>query len=285
MLNDTKNINALASGDTYLDFIPMLKKNSSLLIDSTYGETSSVDSLIKIEPGYCIQENFRFQGTPRPFTLQSESWITLFLFFQFFIYAYVFVRSGKFWAESIKELFQVKERSSLFVDSSMKDPRQNLSLSFLSGINLGLFLYIFISSKFIYFDDKSTTIFLFMAVVVFFFILKFLSYHFLGFVFFGRNSTVSSFKNSLFTMLSLLGFVLYFINIFLIYAPDQIKIFLFFLGFLSYLLFVFFKAYRLLNFFYVEIYSFFYLILYLCTLEILPVILLYITLVQIEQIV
>lgn len=284
MKNDHVNIYDLSTGNYYLEFAPMQKRTSSLVVDSFYTKKASVDSVLVVDPSLCRQEKAIFQGTPRAFTLQSENWISVLLMFQFFIYAYFFIRSRKFWTESFKGLFQVKERSSLFMDTSLRDTRQNLSLALLSTINLGLFLYIFISSGNIFYEDKSITVLLFLLGTSVFFLFQYIAFHFLGFVFFGNNNAVESFQNSVSTLISFFGISLYPIVLLLIYSP-QFSPYLIFLGIFCYLLFVIFKLYKLIKIFYLEFYSFLYLILYLCTLEILPLTLLYVALAKIEQII
>ena len=200
------------------------------------------------------------------------------------IYIHAFSHFRKFWSESIKELFQTKERSSLFIDTSVKNSRQIFYLSFLSTINLALFLYLFISQNQTYYENQSINVLLFFGIVLLFFVLKFSLLRFLRFVFFDNNTTTDSIQNSFFVLMSMLGVFLYINVLFLIYSPFQDAHFLFVTGFVVYALYVILIAYRLIKHFYTQIYSFFYLILYLCTLEILPAILLYNALLKVEQI-
>lgn len=267
-INDT-----IVSEELHFNFLPLPEKISLLNNDNYY---------IAVSPP---KTNFpRAEGNAIPFMMQSQSWLALVLIIQFFVYFHAFSYFRKFWSESLKELFQTKERSSLFIDTSIKNSRQIFYLSFLATLNLALFLYLFISRHQIYSENQSIHILLFFGVVLFFFILKFSLLRFLQYVFFDNNITVDSIKDSLFVLTSMLGVLLYVNVLFLIYSPFQYADYLFVAGFVIYILYVVLTAYRLMKHFYTRIYSFFYLILYLCTLEVLPAILLYIALFEIEQI-
>jgi hypothetical protein len=171
------------------------------------------------------------------------------------------------------------------MDSSLRDSRQNLYLSFFTAINWVFFLYLFITNGKIYFESKNITVLLFILISGVFFLLKFMFLDFLGFVFFGRDSVVDVFKNNILTLFSFLGMVILPILLLLIYSSCCLPWLLFFVGVIVYSFFVLLTMYKMMKIFYVELYSFLYLILYLCTLEILPVILLYVALVNVEQIV
>jgi len=275
MPNDLVHINdSIVSEDVYFNFLPTAE-NFSLLTnrDSFY---------ITVPPSK--KYSCRAEGASIPFTMQSQGWLSLLLIFQFFIYFYAFSHFRKFWIESLKELFQTKERSSLFIDTSVKNSRQSFYLSFLTTLNLALFLYLFISCNHVHYENQSINILLFFGIVLLFFILRFSLLHFLQFVFFDKSTTIDSIWNSLFVLTSMLGVLLYVNVLFLIYSPFQYADYLFVAGFIFYILYVVLIAYRLIKYFYTQIYSFFYLILYLCTLEILPAVLLYITLFEVEQI-
>ena len=260
----------------YFNFIPTTKETFSLAKNR-----DGLFTTVALPPKNQVA---RTDGNPIPFAVQSQSWLALLLIFQFFVYFRAFSHFRKFWTESIKELFQSKERSSLFIDTSVKNSRQIFYLSFLCTINLALFLYLFIVHQKIYYENQSITILLFFGIVLLFFSLKFSVLQFLQFVFLDNSTTIDSIRNSLFVLTSALGFLMYINVLLLIYSPFQSTHFLFITGFIIYILYVILVAYRLIKYFYTQIYSFFYLILYLCTLEILPAILLYITLLEVERI-
>ncbi len=274
MPDNLVNINdSIVSENVYFDFLP---KEKSLLNTNTFKNETI---------GIVEHSEIRFDGSSIPFRLQSQGWISLLMLLQFFFYFYAFTRFRKFWSESVKDIFLVKERSGLFLDTSAKDSRHSIYLSILCAVNTAFLLYTFISHGHIYYENKSLTILLFIGIVFLFFLLKLGILEFLGFVFLGRSSSMDSFRNSFFVLTSMLGVFFYINVLFLIYSPFQHLNVLFKISFIFYGLFVFLIAYRLLKYFYVQIYSFFYLILYLCTLEILPIALLYVTLVKIVQIV
>jgi len=222
-------------------------------------------------------------GTPHPFALHSQSWFTLLLILQFFVYAYVFIRFRKFWVENIKGLFYIKERISFFADSSLKDNRQTMYLCLFAFINLSVFLYLFIADNYNYSPTNVISILLFFAIVSIFFILKYFISKFVGYVFFAWQNELKLYENNLFTAVSLLGILLYINNLFLLYSSFEDLTFFYILGGCVLLIFVLLKMFLLLKYFYTQLYFYFYFILYLCTLEILPIVLLYQLLVEVER--
>jgi hypothetical protein len=103
-----QDIDQLASGDSYLSFMPLTHKSSDLVWNPIFDDVCFVDTTRKVDEGYCYQEKFRFQGTPKPFNLQAETWLSVLFLFQFLIYSYVFIRFHKFWSESFKETLSSK---------------------------------------------------------------------------------------------------------------------------------------------------------------------------------
>ena len=265
--------------------VPLLFK-----VDNPLSAMDSVKAHFPTLKFYTIKDNpivyqqfNRHDGTAHPFTLYSQSWLTLLLLFQFFVYTYVFIRYRKFWTENIKGLFQIKERISFFADSSLKDSNQTMYLSAFTFINLSVFLYLFIAKYYHCSPTNATTILLFFIIISIFFILKYVITKFVGYVFFAWQNELELYKNSLFTIVSLLGILLYINNLFLLYSSFDNLIFFFILGIILLLAFIFLKSFLLLKYFYTRYYSFFYFILYLCTLEILPIAVLYQLLVEIER--
>jgi hypothetical protein len=229
--------------------------------------------------------DIRFQGTENPFALQSQNWIGLVFLFQALVYAYFFIRYRKQWIENIRMLFKSNDYSDTLMESSVNFSRSSVYLSCFFVINLAIFLYLFFSRNFIYYDNKSVIILLFIGAVFLFCLLKIFLLRFLGYIFLGRSAEMKSFQNSIFVMMEFLGIVLGICVLLLIYSPFFNHVFIFAVGFLSCIGFIFLVVYRLIKYFFVGFYSFLYLILYLCTLEILPAVLLYATLVKIQQIV
>ena len=237
---------------------------------------------VKDNPAVFQQFN-RQDGAVHHFALHSQSWLTLLLLFQFFVYAYVFIRFRKFWAENIKGLLHLKERLSFFADSSLKDSQQTIYLCAFTFINLSVFLYLFIAKYHHCSPADATVILLFFVIVCVFLALKYFVSKFVGYVFFARQNEVKLYESNLFTVVSLLGILLYINNLFLLYSSFDNLIAFYILGVALLFVFILLKSFLLLKYFYAQYYSFFYFILYLCTLEILPIALLYYVLVEVEQ--
>ncbi|MDR0872951.1 MAG: DUF4271 domain-containing protein [Prevotellaceae bacterium] len=222
-------------------------------------------------------------GQTHPFALHAQSWLTLLFVLLFFVYAYNMIRFRKFWTEQTKGLLKIKERMSFFADSSLKDIRQTLYLTFIAFANLAILLYISVATFYPNPAANNRLVLVFFAIVYIFYIAKLLVLRFLGFVFFNNQSTAMHFRNSHFALISMFGILLYINNLILVYATfENITVFLVLGGILC-LIFALFKSFLILKYFCSQFVSYLYFILYLCTLEILPIIALIQILVEVER--
>lgn len=213
-----------------------------------------------------------FVGTQHPSLPQTEDWVFIVLACLFFLFAFSVSRSGSLISETAKNFFQVKERSSIFNKATVND------------FQIRLFLIIFaigvISLSCYHFFQKPGTDFsilkfgIILAVTFTFFGLKSLLFDLLGYIFFDPSSTKMA-KDSYFNIISLLGMVLFPLLIIQIYCPYNTQYIIatisLIICILSYILIIF----KLFQIFFHKIIASFYILLYLCTLEFLPLIALY----------
>lgn len=215
-----------------------------------------------------------FVGTPLPQTVASETLTPILLLIIFFLYGYVFTRGRKMMLETIKDFFYLKERSSIFIDSSLRQNQLSFHFAFILISSGALFLHVLLykQSCFLPFQDKIIYLGVFALLVMVFLGIKYFILKLLSYIFFHNNNKSSIFIRGYFTIFFGLGLGLFPLSVGLIYTPSTFHPY-FIIGALilciiSFLL-IFYKTSQIfLN----KISSFFYIILYLCTLEILPII-------------
>ena len=237
----------------------------SFAVDTSVVDTAAIDTvrqIVTIEPQ-------RYEGIPRKETFASQSGVTLLLLLQFFLLASSFHLIIK----PLRSLFKPLSALDLSHQKALLTSRemiQSILLIAFSCINLAFLFYIFFTGKNLLLWQY------FLPVVLGFFVLLVLKtavFRLLGYVFF--NKIIASFWIQtnfsiciLFNILifPLLVWVIYFqaSDLYLLYTAVVLAI----IGF-------FVLIYRLLIIFQIHIYSSFHIILYLCTLEIAPFLLLY----------
>ncbi|HEY6914801.1 MAG TPA: DUF4271 domain-containing protein [Paludibacter sp.] len=266
LINDSAHVlspDSLARLDSLARVDSIATADSLARIDSLH-MVDSIRNVIRLTRG--------FVGTPHPSLPQTENWVFIVLVALFFLLVFSISRSGSLISETAKNFFQVKERSSIFNKATVND------------FQIRLFIIIFaisvISLCSYYFLHKPGTEFsilkfgLILAITFAFFGLKSLLFDLLGYVFLDPSSLKMA-KDSYFNILSLLGMILFPLLIIHIYVPYEIHSTTEIIGLiicvLSYILIIF----KLFQIFFHKIVASFYILLYLCTLEFLPLIALY----------
>lgn len=214
-----------------------------------------------------------FEGTPIPETLNNNPILTISLLLLFLLFGYVINYGRKMIVETTKDFFYLKERSSIFIDSSANALQLKISFLIISIGSIGLFLYslFFHEDTSSSFHNKLVYLALFFLLTVGFFVFKLLTFKILGYVFFDK-STSSIFIRDYFSIIFGLGIVLLPIVIGLIYTDEQFFMLFLIFGLLMFLCASLLILYKIFQIFLVNLYSLFYILLYLCTLEILPIV-------------
>lgn len=208
-----------------------------------------------------------FLGIPHPSIPQTESWVFIFLMFLFGLLMFSLSRSSGLLIDSAKNFFQIKERSSIFSQSSVTDFRYRLYQIFFSAAVLSFYAY------FIQYDNStpfSIVKYLFFLLLTLIFLgLKAISFELIGYVFLNQK-TLKTAKDSYFNVIILLGIVMFPILIFQLYSPSKfteyVAVFSLMVSAGAYLLIII----KLFQIFFHKIVVLFYILLYLCTLEFLP---------------
>ena len=244
------------------------------------GSLANLDSLARLDSIKAVADSLKaiaqlpkgFLGIPHPLLPQTESWVFLILLALFFLLVYSVSTSTGIIAETIKSFFQVKERSSIFSKATVTDFRLRLLLVVFSIGVFSLYIYLLIFKSENQFPIKTYGYLLIITAI--FLGLKSMLIDVIGYVFLSPSNKKMA-KESYFNIVSILGVSLFPMLIFQIYIPrgyyniTEILSLGMCLG-ASILVII-----KLFQIFFHKIVASFYILLYLCTLEILPLIILY----------
>lgn len=224
------------------------------------------------------------QGLPLPYSPHRDDGVTLILLGCFFLSSYILFRSRKFLLQLVKEFMLHRERASIFDTSTASDMRYLLLLIVQTCVLAGVYM-------FNYFNETNPSLVLslsphlllgiYIGSMLLYLFLKWLLYLFIGWIFFDSRLT-SRWMESYSTLLYYLGFSLFPLLLLIIYFDLDLQKSVV----LGLILFFFAKLlmlYKWIKFFCNNLYGCFYLILYFCALEIIPCLMLYQGLVQLNN--
>lgn len=241
-----------------------LARIDSLRIADSISVQDSLKALIEIPRGYL--------GVSHPSLPHNEDWVFGTLLVLFFLLVFSLMSSAGFVSETLSSFFQVKDRTSIFSKTTINDFKIRF---FLSLFSIGVFSLYAHYALFVPDTEFSfNTFLLVLAATLLFFGLKSLLFELIGYVFFD-NKSLRMGKESYYNIISILGIFLFPLLILHIYAPDNLH---YAVGIVSVIvcisgvILVIFKVFQI---FFHKIVASFYILLYLCTLEFLPLIALY----------
>lgn len=236
---------------------------------------------------YTTSQPSGFEGTQLPYILKSDDGITGLLLFCFFLSSYVLSKGKKYLAQQIKDfsLTNERERNSIFAGSTASEFRHRLLLLLQTCILLGICF-------FEYFHDRQPSpiavnppyvvLGIYIATCVVFYLLKGILFRFILWVFFDKNMTKLCLE-SYTLLICLLGLSLFPLTLLVVYfdLPPSIllPIGLILIIFTKILMF-----YKWLKFFFNNLYGLLCLIVYFCALELMPCLILYQGIVQLNNI-
>ena len=226
-----------------------------------------------------------FEGTPIPYSPRTDDAIALTLLACFFLSSIALARGKKFLSQQVKDFVLHRERTSIFDSSTAADMRYLLVLvvqtCVLSGITFSN-----------YFRDTSPALMnsvspllllgIYVVSCLAYFLLKWLLYMFIGWTFFDKNRT-NIWLESYSTLIYYAGFALFPFVLFLVYFDLSLTNLLI----IGTIILIFAKIlmfYKWIKLFFHQFGALFLLILYFCALEILPCLLLYQGMIQINNI-
>lgn len=213
-------------------------------------------------------------GEPRNMSVGSSDILALLLVFSFLLVASAYRDGHKLLFQMVRYLFDVKERVSIFVDSTMNESRLRFSLLIQTFILEGIVIYCAYSNYSPAIAESHLPLVVGGGIVAvfLFYLSQFLVYQLLGYVFSDRLS-VRLWIESFVSVNSLLGIVLYPIVLSILYLPYSITFNLILVA-ICYILSRIIFIYKGAKIFLRDSYGLVYFILYLCTLEIAPLLLL-----------
>lgn len=226
-----------------------------------------------------------FQGTPISYSPRTDDAIALTLLACFFLSSIALARGKKFLTQQVKDFVLHRERTSIFDSSTAADVRYLIVLIVQTCVLVGI-------TFFNYFHDTTPVLMervspllllsIYVGSCLAYFLLKWLLYMFLGWTFFDKNRT-NMWLESYSTLIYYVGFALFPFVLFLVYFDlsftNLIIIGAIILIFTKILMF-----YKWIKLFFHHFGTLFLLILYFCALEIVPCLLLYQGMIQMNNI-
>lgn len=232
-----------------------------------------------------VLTSFGFEGTPISYSPRTDDVIALMLLACFFLSSIALARGKRFLTQQVKDFVLHRERTSIFDTSTATDVRYLIVLVVQTCVLTGMvFLNYFHDTTPLLMIKASPLLLLgiYIGLCLAYFLLKWILYLFLGWVFFDKNRT-SIWLESYSTLIYYVGFTLFPFVLFLIYfdlsLTNLIVIGLFILIFTKILMF-----YKWIKLFFHQIGTVFLLILYFCALEIIPCLLLYQGMIEINNV-
>ena len=249
-----------------LDTVQKSSQDSLFMPDSV-----SVSDSIHTPTTQIIKFN-GFEGIMHPSLPATENWVFITLLLLLAISALMFVRSSGWVIESMRTFFTVKDRGSIFYKRTMSDFESRLFLVIFSIGVFSLYSYLIINPSGENFSV--ITFFKFLGITTGFFVLKYLIIKIIAYVFLHptvQKQTTESYYN----VLIYLGLVLFPLLIFQIYFLEDLKHYVKIASLILCLGASIVYTTKLFLIFFKNFATSFYLLLYLCTLEILPIVLLF----------
>lgn len=225
------------------------------------------------------------EGKPLPYSPRTDDGLAMILLGCFFVSSYVLARSKKFLSQQVKDFMIARNRTSIFSISTGADMRYLLLLIVQTCVLGGVCL-------FNYFNDIRPTLMeqvsphlllgAYIAVCLLYLLMKWMLYSFLGWVFFDKNKT-DVWLESYSTLIYYLGFSLFPFVLFLVYF-DLNATLLVSIGLSLLILTKILMFYKWIKLFSCNIYGVLLLILYFCALEIVPCLIVYLGMIQLNNV-
>lgn len=235
---------------------------------------------------HAVQEvDSGFEGTPISYSPRTDDAIALTLLACFFLSSIALARGKKFLSQQVKDFVLHRERTSIFDSSTAADVRYLLVLVLQTCVLSGItFLNYFHDTCPALMDHVSSLLLLgiYVGFCLAYFLLKWLLYMFLGWTFFDKNKT-NVWLESYSALIYYVGFALFPFVLFLVYFDLSLTN----LVIIGSIILIFTKIlmfYKWIKLFFHQFSGLFLLILYFCALEIVPYLLLYQGMIQMNNI-
>lgn len=216
------------------------------------------------------------EGIPIPYSLRMDDGIAVVLLCCFFLSAYVLSRSRRFLLQLVRDFLLHRERTSIFATSTAGDMRYLLLLILQTCILSGVCLFNYcndIRPELVHHVPPFMLLGIYIGTSLLYLFLKWTTYSVLGWIFFD-GSTTALWLESYSTLLYYLGFTLFPFVLFIVYFDLSLQLIIIIgliLAFFTKIL----MFYKWLKLFCGNLHGSLLLILYFCALEIMPCMMLY----------
>ena len=258
----------------------------SLLQQKQISPAKADSDSLQLADLHAVQEvDSGFEGTPISYSPRTDDAIALTLLACFFLSSIALARGKKFLSQQVKDFVLRRERTSIFDSSTAADVRYLLVLVLQTCVLSGItFLNYFHDTCPALMDHVSSLLLLgiYVGFCLAYFLLKWLLYMFLGWTFFDKNKT-NIWLESYSALIYYVGFALFPFVLFLVYFDLSLTN----LVIIGSIILIFTKIlmfYKWIKLFFHQFSGLFLLILYFCALEIVPCLLLYQGMIQMNNI-
>lgn len=258
----------------------------SLLQQKQISPAKADSDSLQLADLHAVQEvDSGFEGTPISYSPRTDDAIALTLLACFFLSSIALARGKKFLSQQVKDFVLHRERTSIFDSSTAADVRYLLVLVLQTCVLSGItFLNYFHDTCPALMDHVSSLLLLgiYVGFCLAYFLLKWLLYMFLGWTFFDKNKT-NIWLESYSALIYYVGFALFPFVLFLVYFDLSLTN----LVIIGSIILIFTKIlmfYKWIKPFFHQFSGLFLLILYFCALEIVPCLLLYQGMIQMNNI-
>ena len=258
----------------------------SLLQQKQISPAKADSDSLQLADLHAVQEvDSGFEGTPISYSPRTDDAIALTLLACFFLSSIALARGKKFLSQQVKDFVLHRERTSIFDSSTAADVRYLLVLVLQTCVLSGItFLNYFHDTCPALMDHVSSLLLLgiYVGFCLAYFLLKWLLYMFLGWTFFDKNKT-NIWLESYSALIYYVGFALFPFVLFLVYFDLSLTNFVI----IGAIILIFTKIlmfYKWIKLFFHQFSGLFLLILYFCALEIVPCLLLYQGMIQMNNI-
>lgn len=258
----------------------------SLLQQKQISPAKADSDSLQLADLHAVQEvDSGFEGTPISYSPRTDDAIALTLLACFFLSSIALARGKKFLSQQVKDFVLHRERTSIFDSSTAADVRYLLVLVLQTCVLSGItFLNYFHDTCPALMDHVSSLLLLgiYVGFCLAYFLLKWLLYMFLGWTFFDKNKT-NIWLESYSALICYVGFALFPFVLFLVYFDLSLTN----LVIIGSIILIFTKIlmfYKWIKLFFHQFSGLFLLILYFCALEIVPCLLLYQGMIQMNNI-
>ena len=258
----------------------------SLLQQKQISPAKADSDSLQLADLHAVQEvDSGFEGTPISYSPRTDDAIALTLLVCFFLSSIALARGKKFLSQQVKDFVLHRERTSIFDSSTAADVRYLLVLVLQTCVLSGItFLNYFHDTCPALMDHVSSLLLLgiYVGFCLAYFLLNWLLYMFLGWTFFDKNKT-NIWLESYSALIYYVGFALFPFVLFLVYFDLSLTN----LVIIGSIILIFTKIlmfYKWIKLFFHQFSGLFLLILYFCALEIVPCLLLYQGMIQMNNI-